>query len=140
MSMLLVNLLLLIDRRNDGEPENNSGDEFNIDFDKIKPDCENVNTEDSKTMFIYQSTEIQQMFHRNGNQPILLDATYKTTKYQLPLFFLVVKTIVNFQVCPVLNLQEDSVDMITRALSVVKMWNSEVAPKYTFVDFDEREV
>ena len=30
--------------------------------------------------------------------------------------------------------------MITRALSVVKMWNSEVAPKYTFVDFDEREV
>ena len=39
MSMLLVNLLLLIDRRNDGEPENNSGDEFNIDFDKIKPDC-----------------------------------------------------------------------------------------------------
>ena len=30
--------------------------------------------------------------------------------------------------------------MITRALlSVAKMWNPGVAPKYAFVDFDERE-
>ena len=91
-------------------------------------------------MFIYQSTEMQRMFHRYGNQLILLDASYKTIKYALPLFFLVVKTNVNFQVCAVIVLQEDSVDMITRVLSVVKMWNPEVAPKYAFVDFDEREI
>ena len=28
--------------------------------------------------------------------------------------------------------------MITRALSVVKIWNPEVEPKYAFVDFDEK--
>ena len=46
---------------------------------------------------------------------ILLDATYKTTKYASPLFFLVVKTKVNFKVCTVIVLQEESVDMITRS-------------------------
>ena len=140
MSMILVNILFLIDRGNNGEPENNSDGEFNIDFDEIKQDCKNVNTDDSKMIFIYQSTEMQQMFHRYGNQLILLDATYKTAKYALPLFFLVVKTKVHFQVCRVIVLQEESVDMITRALSVVKMWNPEVIPKYAFVDFDEREI
>ena len=140
MSMLLVNILFLIDRGNNVEPENDSDSEFNLDFDEIKQDCKNVNTDDSKMMFIYQSTETQQMFHRYGNQLIVLDTTYKTTKYALPLFFLVVKTKVNFQVCRVIVLQEKSVDMIARTLSAVKMWNPEVAPKYAVVDFDEREI
>ena len=92
--------------------------------------------------FIYNSTEMQQMFHRYGNQLILLDATYKTTKYALPLFFLVVKTNVSFQVCRAIVVQDKSVEMITRALKkcVVKMWKPEIAPKYAFVDFDEREI
>ena len=71
------------------------------------------------------------MFHRYGNQLIVLDTTYKTTTY---------KTKVNFQVCRVIVLQEKSVDMIARTLRAVKMWNPEVAPKYAFVDFDEREI
>ena len=85
--MLLVNLLFLIDRGNDGEPENDSDGKLNIDFDEIKQDYKNVNTEHSKLMFICQLTEIQQMFHRYGDRLILLDATYKTNKYALPLFF-----------------------------------------------------
>ena len=36
MSMLLLNLLFMIDRGNNGEPENDSDGEFNIDFDEIK--------------------------------------------------------------------------------------------------------
>ena len=35
---------------------------------------------------------------RYGNEMTLLDATYKTTRYNLPLFFLVVKTNVNYAV------------------------------------------
>ena len=35
---------------------------------------------------------------------ILLDATYRTTKYPLPLYFLVVKTNVNYQVRPYFSL------------------------------------
>ena len=91
-------------------------------------------------LFVYQSAEMKEMFHRYGNELVLLDATYKTTKYTLALFFLVVKTKVNFQVCAVIVLQEESTEMITRALNTIKMWNPEVLPKYAFVDFDEREI
>lgn len=33
--MLLVNFLFLIDRGNNGEPENDSDGEFNIDFEEL---------------------------------------------------------------------------------------------------------
>ena len=62
---------------------------------------------------------MKELFHRYGNELVLLDATYKTTKYTLPLFFLVVKTNVNFQVCAVIVLQEESTQMITRALNTI---------------------
>ena len=83
---------------------------------------------------------MKHIFNTYGNQLVLLDATYKTTKYALPLFFLVVKTNVNFQVCAVFVIQEESTDMILKALNTVKKWNPKVTPKYAFVDFDEREI
>ena len=39
MPMLLVNLLFLIDRGNDAQPENNSDGEFSVDSNEIKQDC-----------------------------------------------------------------------------------------------------
>lgn len=83
---------------------------------------------------------MRQKFHRYDKQLIFSDTTYKTTKYTLPLFFLVIKTNINFQLYTVIVLQEELIDMMTRALSVVKIWNPEVAPKYALVDFDEREI
>ena len=62
--MPLVNLHFLTDSGNYSEPEHDSDGEFNIDYDKIKQDRKNINIEDSKMMFIYQSSEIQQMFCR----------------------------------------------------------------------------
>ena len=93
-----------------------------------------------KIMFVYQSKEMKNMYERYGNHMILLDATYKTTKYALPLFFVVVQTNVNFQVCCVIVLQEESTEMITKALKIFKGWNPMVSPKYAFVDFDDREI
>ena len=91
-------------------------------------------------LFDYQSAEMKEMFHRYGNELVLLDVTYKTSKYTLPLFFLDVKTNLTFQVIAVVVLQEESTEMITRALNAIKMWNPEVLPKYTFADFDERKI
>ena len=119
---------------------NETDDEVDIEFDEIKTNSTQSSIDDGKMLFVYQSFEMKEMFHRFGNELLLLDATYKTTKYTLPLFFLVVKTNVNFQVCAVIVLQEESTQMITRALNTIKMWNPEVLPKYAFVDFDEREI
>ena len=62
---------------------------------------------------------------------LLLDETYKTTKYAVPPFFVVVKTNA--------NLQEETEAMITKALLVLKSWSPDVNPKYAVVDFDEKE-
>ena len=59
---------------------------------------------------------MKQIFNAYGNQLILLDATYNTTKYALPFFFLVVKTNVNFEVYTVFGIQKGSTGMILKAL------------------------
>ena len=61
---------------------------MDIKFDEI--DAVNaVPSGNEKMMFVYQSKELKNMYERYGNHMILLDATYKTTKYALPLFFVV---------------------------------------------------
>ena len=44
-------------------------------------------------LFVHQSVWQRQLLAKYGNNLCLLDATYKTTKYALPLFFLAVKTV-----------------------------------------------
>ena len=42
-------------------------------------------------LFVHQSANQKRILEKYGNEICLLDATYKTTKYSVPLFFLVVK-------------------------------------------------
>ena len=83
---------------------------------------------------------MKNMYERYGNHMILLDATYRNIKYALPLLLVVVQTNVNFQVCCVIVLQEESTEMITKALKIFKEWSPMVSPKNAFVDFDKREI
>ena len=61
-------------------------DEVDIEFDEIKTNSTQSPIDDGKMLFVYKSFEMKEMFHRFGNELLLLDATYKTTKYTLPLF------------------------------------------------------
>ena len=54
---------------------------------------------------------MKNMYERYGNHMILLDATYRTTKYALSLFFVVVQTNVNSQVCCVIVLRQESTEI-----------------------------
>ena len=112
---------------------------MDIEFDEI--DAVNaVTSGNGKIMFLYQSKEMKNMCERYGSHMILLDATYKSTKYALPLFFVVVQTNVNFRVYSVIVLQEESTEMITKALKIFNEWSPMVSPKNAFVDFDKREI
>ena len=51
----------------------------------------------STLLFVHQSAWQRRLLKRYGNI-CLLDATYKTTRYALPLFFLVVRTNGDYQV------------------------------------------
>ena len=55
---------------------------------------------DGKFLFIYQVNDMKRIYRKYAPCLILLDATYKATKYALPLYFLAVKTNVNYQVRP----------------------------------------
>ena len=71
----------------------------------------------------------------------VLDATYRTTKYDLPLYFLCVRTNVCFQVVGSFVIQYENTQCITEALMVFKEWNKETwSPSRFMVDFAEEEI
>ena len=49
-------------------------------------------------LFVYQSKWQMDLIKRYGNEMVLVDAAYKTTRYALLLSFMVVKTNVDYQI------------------------------------------
>ena len=91
-------------------------------------------------MFVHQTKFQRILLGRYGNSICLLDANYKTRKYSLPLFFVVVKTNVNNQVVALFVLQDETTAAITEALSVMKIRNPIWEPKWFMVDNCDEEI
>lgn len=89
---------------------------------------------ESGLMFVYQTAWMKRLLDRYGQEMILLDATYKTTRYALPLFFVVVKTNVGYQVVATFVIEGESTRNIQSALDIIKQWNPEFKPKSAMVD------
>lgn len=68
-----------------------------------------------------------------------LDATYKTTKYSLPLFQVAVKTNGDYQVVAEFVVQDETPASITEALQIIKRWNPSWNPHYMMTDLCEEE-
>ena len=69
-----------------------------------------------------------------------MDATYKTTVFDLPLFFVVVKTNVNYQVVATFIVEHETSNSIKEALHELKVQNPDWKPSYFLTDFDESEI
>ena len=82
----------------------------------------------------------EKLLAKYGNDLVLLDATYKTGRYVLPLFFLCLKTNVNYQVIATFIMQKETAENIAEALSVIKLWNPLLCPKHAMCDFSHEEV
>ncbi|XP_042577854.1 uncharacterized protein LOC122137012 isoform X2 [Cyprinus carpio] len=81
-------------------------------------------SEDKPTMlntflFVHQSQEQQRLLKRYGDM-VLLDATYRTTKYALPLFLVVVRTNVGYKPVAEFICENESIIAISEALSLIK--------------------
>ena len=70
----------------------------------------------------------EQLLAQYGNTVSLIDATYKTTKYELALFFICVRTNVGHSVVGEFIVQSESADNIEEALQMLKSWNSDGNP------------
>ena len=60
------------------------------------------------------------LIKRYVNEMILLDATYKTTRYTLPLMFIVVKTNVDYQIVASFVTENETYEAISEAVAVIK--------------------
>ena len=90
-----------VDIDSDEEKDEENNNEYDDGFDPIP-----IGNTSSKLLIVYQSPDMKRLYRRYGRNLILLDAAYKTRKYSLPLFFLVIQTNVNYQVTAVFVTQE----------------------------------
>eukprot|EP00794_Sanderia_malayensis_P018489 gene18489-20338_t len=82
----------------------------------------------------------QRLLTRYGNELVLLDATYHTSRYALPLFFLVVKTNVDYQIVATFVCEGETKEAIEEALSIIKDWNPDFKPRYFMTDYSNEEI
>lgn len=92
-----------------------------------------------KLLFVHQAAWQRRLLHRYGNNICLLDATYKTTRYALPLFFIAVKTNVDYQVVGTFVTEDETVSSITEALELINQWNPEWTPEFFMTDNSQQE-
>ena len=83
---------------------------------------------------MHQAQLQQQLMSKYGNHNCLLDATYKTTKYAIPLFFVAVKSNSDHQVVASFAVQDETTAAITEALGILKNWNPSLSLKSFMVD------
>ena len=78
-------------------------------------------------LFVYQTELQRRLLRRYGNELKLLDATYRTTRNALPLFFLVVKTNVDYK-------------NIAEAMRTIREWNPHFLPRYFMINYSNEEI
>ncbi|XP_065676034.1 uncharacterized protein LOC136092208 [Hydra vulgaris] len=91
-------------------------------------------------LFIFQDKWQRRLLVRYGNELSFLDATYRTTRYALPLFFLVVKTNVDHQIVAIFVCENETTEAIKEALTFIKKWNPSFQPKYFMTDYSNEEI
>jgi len=91
-------------------------------------------------LWVHQSNWQKQLLARYGNTISLIDAIYKTTQYDLALFFICVKTNVGYSVVAEFIVQSETAGNISEALAMLKEWNPEWSPQYFMTDYSEAEI
>lgn len=111
---------------------------FPDDEQDLSEDEEDEVASNSSFLFVHQSEDQRKLLNKYGDM-VLLDATYKTTKYALPLFMVVVRTNVSY--VPVMEFicENESTPCITEALALLKSWNPNWSPKFFMLDYSEQE-
>ena len=64
----------------------------------------------------------------------------QTTRYVLPLFFLVVKTNVDYQIVGTFITENETKLVIKKAMIKFKEWNPSTSPKFCMTDYCNEEI
>ena len=107
------------------------------DEEDVKLETESI---ESSLLFVHQTEWQRRLLALYGNDLSMLDATYRTTRYSLPLFFLAVKTNVDYQIVGSFVTQSERTDAIKEAIGILKEWNPNWKPNFFMTDFSEEEI
>ena len=91
-------------------------------------------------IWVHQEEWQQKLLEKYGNIISLIDATYKTTKYDLPLFFVSVRTNVGYCVVAEFVVQTETTQQILEALQILRTWNPKWNPPFFLCDYSEAEI
>jgi len=91
-------------------------------------------------LWVHQEPWQQHLMVKYGNIISLMDATYKGTCYDLPLFFICVRTNTGYCVVAEFIVQSKSAECIQEAISVLQQWNPDWSPEFFMSDFCEAEI
>lgn len=93
-----------------------TSDECNVD------DVEDEsNNSSNRFLFIHMEQWQQKLLIKYGNTLSLIDATYKTTEYAMPLFLLCVRTNTGYATVSEFIVQDETAASISEALSIIKV-------------------
>ena len=90
-------------------------------------------------LWVHQENWQKELLVKYGNTITLIDVTYKTTKYDLALFFLCVPSNVNYTVVAEFVTQSETAENIAEVLSVIKQWNTAWCPPFFMTDNSKAE-
>ena len=65
---------------------------------------------------------------------------YRTTRYTLPLLFLVIKTNIDYQIVGAFVSENKSLGNITEPLQILKPWNPKFKAKYFMTNYSTEEI
>ena len=91
-------------------------------------------------LWVHQTQWQKEMLAKYGNTMTLLDATYKTTLYDLALFFVTVRTNAGYMVAAEFLVHSETNEQIEEALNLLKQWNPLWSPSYFMCDYSEAEI
>jgi MULE transposase domain len=80
------------------------------------------------------------MLLKYGNDICLLDATYGTSVYELPLLIVCVATNVGYVNVASILVSDEKSDTIIAGLKILSNWNPGWKPKYWMSDFHEGQI
>ncbi|VDI02153.1 Hypothetical predicted protein [Mytilus galloprovincialis] len=85
-------------------------------------------TSDEKFVFVHRSRWQKRLLNLYGKEICLLDATYNTSKYDLPLFFICVNTNVGYINVATFITADELAESIKEALQKIIQWNEDWNP------------
>ena len=80
------------------------------------------------------------MMHLYGRHMCLIDATYKTNVYDMPLMFLCVLTNCGYANVASVLLSDEQKDSIAAALRLIVDWNPDWQPQCFISDFSDAQI